>query len=117
MLQQNKEPNPMSRNDAAKILREIAETGEHGGAPSSDPYETGRALFRIMSNNGAPDSYNLNNIIKGLREHTDLSDEAIGMLDKLAKQLEKDSDRIREKLSDYKKNPPPEEGKPSAGNF
>ncbi|HAZ28553.1 MAG TPA: hypothetical protein DCY48_02125 [Candidatus Magasanikbacteria bacterium] len=63
--EQSRGVEPMARDTAADILREVARVGEFGGDMTPRPHAIGRALFRILSNNGAPDEYNLAELTRG----------------------------------------------------
>ncbi|OGH93214.1 MAG: hypothetical protein A2563_01245 [Candidatus Magasanikbacteria bacterium RIFOXYD1_FULL_40_23] len=57
-----------SRGRAAEILGKVAEYGESGHWPNDiSPYDIGRALGRLMPNNGAPNEYNLAELIRGMQ--------------------------------------------------
>ncbi len=57
----------LSREAAAAIFREIANQGQDGHWPRQiSPYMVGRALYRLMSNNGINDAVNVSELMMGL---------------------------------------------------
>ncbi len=62
---EKKGENFMSRGLASDILRIVSEQGQFGGHPEMPPKAVGRALGRIMSNNGLEDAETLEGIIEG----------------------------------------------------
>ena len=64
------ENTPLSRYDAADILRRVAEDGEHGMDPLPEdgctPYDLGRALSRLCSNHSGSYEEFMEQFNKGL---------------------------------------------------